>query len=84
MHQIAKIYHCETSILGGNGIAVKLTILLFMAEILSALQKTKQFFSGEPRFSKQRHESAFGDIAVVLGNYRATFQVWMVVDEVAA
>jgi hypothetical protein len=63
MHQIAKINHCETSILGGNGIAVKLTILLFMAEILSALQKTKQFFSGEPRFSKQRHESAFGDIA---------------------
>lgn len=25
MHQIAKINHCETSILGGNGIAVKLT-----------------------------------------------------------
>ena len=24
MHQIAKINHCETSILGGNGIAVKL------------------------------------------------------------
>jgi hypothetical protein len=84
MHQIAKINHCETSILGGNGIGVKLTALLFLAEILSAPQKTKQVFSGEPRFSKQRHESAFGDIAVVLGNYRATFQVWMVVDEVAA
>jgi hypothetical protein len=24
MHQIAKIHHCETSILGGNGIGVKL------------------------------------------------------------
>src|SRR5271155_1778368 len=27
MHQIAKINHCETSILGGNGIAVKLAAL---------------------------------------------------------
>jgi hypothetical protein len=27
MHQIAKINHCETSILGGNGITVKLRTL---------------------------------------------------------
>jgi hypothetical protein len=28
MHQIAKINHCETSILGGNATAVKLAIFV--------------------------------------------------------
>jgi hypothetical protein len=84
MHQIAKINHCETSILGGNGIAVKLTALLFAAEILSAMQKIKQVFSGETRLSEQRHESALRHITIVLRDHGSTPEGGMVINEVAA
>jgi hypothetical protein len=33
MHQIAKINHCETSILGGKGIAVKLVDRLVVGQL---------------------------------------------------
>src|SRR5580693_191082 len=54
MHQIAKINHCETSILGGKGIAVKLVASYSRRHYdLSPLQKINEFFACESHFPQQ-------------------------------
>jgi hypothetical protein len=73
MHQIAKINHCETSILGGNGIAVKLAALLSVGAILSSLQKINEVFPRKSCFPEQGHERTLRNITVVLGNHGSPF-----------
>lgn len=51
---------------------------------LSVLQKLNQLIAGEARFPEQGEESAFRDVAVVLGNHSAAFRSHMVIDKVAA
>jgi hypothetical protein len=47
-------------------------------------QEVDQFFASEACFPQQRHESAFGQIAIVLWNYGTTARGLMIVDAVAA
>jgi hypothetical protein len=83
MHQIAKINHCETSILGGKRIAVKLMACLCQT-VLSSLQKINEFFPRESRFPQKRQESALRYVTVVFRHHGSTSEDGMVVNEVAA
>src|SRR6266403_840905 len=52
--------------------------------VLSSVEELDQRFPRESRLSEQRDESAFRDVAVMLGNDRSAFRGGMVIDKVAA
>lgn len=47
-------------------------------------EEVDQLFSGEPCFSQQRYQSAFGQITIVLGDNCPPAGSWIVEDEVTA
>jgi hypothetical protein len=89
MHQIAKINHCETSILGRNGTAVKFTnaVATGISEERLAIRIPRNRLSSGLSSGKkpagllcyslrpeQRQELALGHIKVMFANYGAAFK----------